>query len=120
MRPRKLLQDGAGQCLSAIDDKQATLFRIQTAIDEIRQQGFANSTVFRRSLPQAQAVFAPIARDSQRDDHALSATMYSIQEHGTNLQIRKFAVEQFLQFPPARRDEVSADAALLDAVAVTQ
>src|SRR5439155_9272131 len=99
---------------------QASLLWIQTAIDEVLQQRFADRAVLRCSLPQAQTVFVSVARHAQRHDDALSTSVYPIQEHDSDIHCRKFTLKQLLQFAAAGRNELPADAALPNAITLTQ
>jgi hypothetical protein len=98
-----------GERLGAVDDHEQTRFGRQPARPEVGEQGGDHGRVLRVAEPQADRHLAPVGRDHQGGDAALSGNSDAVDHEHGHLQIRQVTGHELGQRPLGRPPEAAAD-----------
>ena len=101
--------DRLGERLGAVDDVEPGALGIETALDQVVEQGPHRGPVLPRALGQARHVFLAARIDAARRRHHVIADMKPVRPHYQKIQFVQQARQPGLQLRPRQRHEAARD-----------
>ena len=101
--------DRLGERLGAVDDVEPRALGIETAIDQVVEQGLHRGRVLPPALGQTQHVFLAARIDANRRHHHVIADMKPVDPHHQKIQFVQRARQPGLQLRSRQRHEAARD-----------